>query len=289
MPDPLIPDSPTTPPAVPNPTDPPTEFNLSDLTDDKGNFKPDINWGEALKPLGVEEQAGAFAKYKNVQEMFKGHGHLNILASGKQQGVRLPTDENDTEGIREFRKALGVPEDIAGYGIKKPDNVPDEQWSDKNVQQYLNLLHKHNATPDMVKELIELNGSLTNGQSEEYQQEQQIQADKFAEEQKRLLTDEFGSTLSTVASVAHRAAQHFGISDELKSQLVSTAEGVKLLHKMGQSVGEDNLPNDITSSAKAAADDAYQIMTNPAHPLHERYRAGDDFVVRKVAEGLKNG
>lgn len=289
MPEPIIPD-----PTTPTPTDPgtpPSEpFSFANLVDDKGAFKSDLDWEKTLTPLGVQDQAGAFSKYKTVEELIKGHGNIQSLASGKTDGmVRLPKGEDDTQGLREFRKALGIPDEVSGYGVKKPDNVPDEQWSQENVDQYLNLLHKHNASPSLVKELIDLNGNLTGLQTETFTREQEIQSEKFAEEQRSKLEQEHGSTLNAVADVAHRAAQHFGVSEDLKSELLSTAEGVNLLHKMGKSIGEDNLPNTLRSQAKAAKDEAMQIMTDPNHPDHARYRQGDDFVVRKVAEGLKNG
>ena len=68
------------------------------------------------------------AKYKNVDEAMKAFRHVNGLVGAK--GL-LPLPATATPQEREaFNKrlgeVLGIPKDAAGYGIKRPDDIPAE-------------------------------------------------------------------------------------------------------------------------------------------------------------------
>ena len=103
-------------------------------------IKPDGSFDFADIGTLPDSDEKAFAshtlsKYKNVDEAMKAFRHVNGLVGAK--GL-LPLPATATPQEREaFNKrlgeVLGIPKDAAGYGIKKPDDIPAESWSDEHA------------------------------------------------------------------------------------------------------------------------------------------------------------
>lgn len=72
--------------------------------------------------------------------------------------MRVPGPDAKPEEVAAFRKALGVPDKPDGYGIKKPDQLPEGVvWDDAKVSKFTELAHKHGIPAAAVKEIIEYN------------------------------------------------------------------------------------------------------------------------------------
>lgn len=274
----------TPPTPAPKTETPPASFDLSKIADEKGNFKSDVNWGEVLKPLGLEDQAASISKYKTLPDLLKGHGHLSKMLGKNPTAV--PTDFSDEAAVEKFRKALGVPEDPTGYGVKPPEQLPEGvQWDEGELSKYLDVLHKGNATPELVQQLVQLK---VESEAERYRQAT-IEAEREAEAHTQLestkLKEEFGATLPATLDRARRAAIAVGLDPA--SNLFSTAENVKAFAKMADYIGEDQLPNTARDAHVAAYEEANRIMTDPTHPDYSRFHAGEDSVVSRVMQALK--
>lgn len=98
-----------------------------------------------------------FGRYKNASELFAAFAHSQSL-NGKKGLLPLPegaSEADRTEYNTRMRQLNGTPEKVEGYGVKKPDDVPAEQWNQPYVDSALGILHKHNASPALVKELLD--------------------------------------------------------------------------------------------------------------------------------------
>lgn len=98
-----------------------------------------------------------FGRYKNATELLAAFAHSQSL-NGKKGLMALPEGASEVERAEfnsRMRQINGTPDKPEGYGVKKPDDVPAEMWNEPYVQTAVGILHKHNASPALVKELLE--------------------------------------------------------------------------------------------------------------------------------------
>lgn len=201
-------------------------------------------------------------------------GNLANLA-GKKGLEPLPKDapaELVAERQALMRKLNNVPEKPEGYGIKKPDNVPDGQWNQEYVGGVLGILHKHNASPELVQELTKFDGEFA---SKLHQGGEAAQAQAMAKEGETLKT-EFGADYSRKIGLAARAAKTLGLDPET-DPMFRTAAGVKAMLKVAEMVSEDRLVSGEGGAdfGKSDREKALDIVNNPANPLHKAFHDAD--------------
>lgn len=275
-------------PDAPASPDAPTSFDPSTFLDEGGVFKEGVNWEQALAPLGADVSPGHISKYKNLGDFFKGHANVVKLATGKNQGLVPPTSAEDTAGIQAWREGLGVPSSSSEYEISAPEGLPEGVEFDREaVEPYLEILHKHHATPELVQDLINLDAKTKAGLAEQMGVQSSLEADKAVQAEHEALKGEFGAGLPEVLSRASRAAIAIGI-DPKDGGLFNTAERVKSFNLLADKLGEDNLPNSVQDAAKTKQAQAMGIMQNKPgfEELSKRYYAGDEEVNRMVQAGL---
>lgn len=225
-------------------------------------------------PDHLKAHADTFRKYQTVEALLGGMGNLANLA-GKKGLEPLPKDapkELVDERQALMRKLNNVPEKPEGYGIKKPDGVPDDQWNGEYVGGILGVLHKHNASPELVQELTKFDGDFaaklrTGGEA--------AQAQAMTKERETLQT-EFGVELPKKLGLAARAAKTLGLDPE-NDPMFRTAAGVKAMLKVAEMVSEDRLVSGDGGAdfGKGDREKALDIVNNPANPLHKAFHDAD--------------
>lgn len=205
-----------------------------------------------------------------MEALLGGMGNLANLA-GKKGLEPLPKDapaELVAERQALMRKLNNVPEKPEGYGIKKPDGVPDDQWNGEYVGGILGVLHKHNASPELVQELTKFDG--------EFSQKlraggEAAQAQALNKERETLKT-EFGAEFGKKISLAARAAKTLGLDPE-NDPMFRTAAGVKAMLRVAEMVSEDRLVSGEGGAdfGKSDREKALDIVNNPANPLHKAF------------------
>lgn len=221
-------------------------------------------------PDGLKAYKDTFAKYDTAEAFFHGVGNLVNLA-GKKGLQPLPADA--PEAVKAERAALmrtlnNVPEKIEGYGVKKPDGLPDEQWNPEYVNGILGVLHKHNASPELVKELVALDA-----QSATAMRAQGEAAKQAAYKQEvATLQKEFGAEFGKKIDLAARAARTLGL-DPNDASVFGNAKVVSAFARMAEMVSEDRLVNGDASAgfSKGDREKALDIINNAANPLHTAY------------------
>ena len=101
---------------------------------------------------GYADDVKAIAsRYNTEADMAKALKDANTELS---QRLKVPGKDADDKTKTAFRKAMGVPADIKGYDIKKPNHMTDEQFSAPETQdmlaQVVTAMHETGASKTVV-------------------------------------------------------------------------------------------------------------------------------------------
>ena len=225
-------------------------------------------------------------KYKTQDEMVKGHLNLQKLVGNER--VALPKDENDTVAIEALNKALGVPEEAAGYELEDPTPPEGMEAMAFGMEQFKELAFKHKLTPAQAKGIQE---DYVNMLANVHDGVQKTFADQL-EATKKELKGEWGLAYDAKVKTAQNVMNKFAGSKEnfeyINAKIGADPVALKFLATVGEQFKEGSL-GDIgdpvttftktPSEAKAEYD---KIMSDP----NDVYWAG----VRnqnRVPEGLR--
>jgi len=226
-------------------------------------------------PDGLKAHKELFSKYDTAESFFHGVANLGQLAGKK--GLQPLPDGAPEEVVKErhalMRQLNGTPEKVEGYGVVKPANVPDEQWNGEYVTGVLGILHKHNASPALVKELtsfdVDAAGKIRSTQDGAYQ--------TYLATEATALKTAFGENYDAKLNQAQRAARTLGL-DLDDPQLGNNSKVIIALAKVAEMVSEDKLVagegkgGDSMTNRQKALD----IVNNPANALHKAYHDAND-------------
>lgn len=236
---------------------------------------------DALKPAAQD-----FAKYPDLATLLGSAWNAKQMVGKKMEGVKVPGPDSKPEELTAFRKALGIPEKPDGYGITKPEKLPDGvQWNDAKVAELATWAHKNNVTPAALKSLVEWNLANNATAVTTSKAAQEAAKSKFASEQATKLRTAWGSDMQAKANLATRAAVTVGLDP--KSALFNNADVVLAFARIGEMMSEDKLASaqSVTSLQDPRAQ-AMDIQKNPANPYYARYQAGDPEIVSMVRQKL---
>jgi hypothetical protein len=267
------PPAPANPPGVPPVPAPNTDPFYKDWqgADGKINKTAYDRLPDDLKP-----HAELLKSYDTTEALLRALVHNKQMAGKK--GLERPIDSAAPEVKAEFEKTLhalnAAPEKPEGYGIKKPDAIPAEMWSEPALKEFVELAHKHHANPEFVKAAIELQTKMAMGQTQtslaaQQQQMADYKAGQMAE-LKKAWPDE--TAFQKNAAAAQRMAITLGFKPE--DAIFGRADMVLALAKMHDLISPDKLVSgdmhsDLGSGFRAQALD---IQNNEANPLYKAYR-----------------
>ena len=225
-------------------------------------------------PTHLKAHKETFAKYKTVDALLGGMSNLAQLA-GKKMLARLPTDapaEVKAERAKLMAELNDTPKTPEGYGFKRPDSIPESQWSEPYVQGIAGILHKHSASPELAKELMAFDaqhaGTMMDGVKT-------AETAAYAKEA-TALKEAFGGEYAKKIDLAVRGAKTLGM--DINDPLFRNHKAVVMMSKFAEMVSEDRLVSG-ESSANAGMDDrakALDIVNNPSNPLHKAYHNVED-------------
>ena len=193
--------------------------------------------------------------------------------------------------------ANGVPQDVKGYGIKRPDTVPETQWSQAAADKLAATLQKHSGSPALAQELIGIQAQLV---QDSMQQQQQAEQKFFAEQDTAFKTSvqQLNLAPDRANELVVRGAEILGINP--KSPLLVTAEGRLACLKAQQLTAESTFKGDKGGDGGVVMDELAQardIMSNPENPLntayyneqHPMWRTAHETVDRLYAQHSQKG
>lgn len=250
-------------------------------TDGKLNHTAFDSAPDAIKPY-----VSQFKRYESLDALLNGFGNAATLAS-KKALLPLPADatpEMRAEQAAHLRSINQVPEKPDGYGIKRPDDLPEQVWDNDLVAQSSAVFHKHSASPAMVKELMDLQVATTKQQIAKVQQ---AEAAYYAEQETQIASaaQSKNITRQRAQAMAERGAGLLGI-DAAKSPSFKTLEGFNACLRAAELIAEHKI---VTGDAPEGVsgnslDQARDIMNNAQnkdnaafknenHPQHQAVKA----------------
>ena len=207
------------------------------------------------------------AGHKDIAAVVRGYRSLETFLGADKAGRGLvrPADEADAEAWDEFYKALGRPDDPAGYGLAEREGA-DPEFSAAAAK----AMHEAGLTPAQANRLTDWFNGHGSGLAEQQTAEQARQQEAGWSELQR----EWGTSFDRQVETARRAASSFGFSaDQLGA--IEDAIGTRALMQkfadIGSKLMEDTIPaggsggatGQFTSPAAARAE-IEQLKTDPA-------------------------
>lgn len=236
-----------------------------------------LNQGSfARLPENLKGLTPTLASMKTVDDMFAKLSNLNALAGRKGLAplAANATAEDIAAQQTVLRAVLGVPEKPEGYGFTRPADLPEANWDPKLATAVQELLHKHNGSPALAKDLFAMQTQLV---KDSLAGDAQYAKDWYAKQDtafREALTKD-GLDYDKTNALIDRVALQYGIPQD--AAILKNAQVRLLLNQVGKSIGEakfvagDSGAAGGTQSDQALAED---IMHNKANPEYAMYWAG---------------
>lgn len=215
-------------------------------------------------------------KYPTGEDaLLKGIHHLRATASSK--GLeRLAPDATDEEKHRHttmVKEYFGVPDQVDGYGVTKPEDIPEEVWNAEETDALLGILHQHNASPELVKALAE---HRINGFKEQIAKAPELEKARVDEVNKEL-QESFGNDLPVISESAKKGLKVLGVelpeSGNLADMKISYTDIVKAGARVTELIAEDSQARELRrdksgNTAGTYREQANAVKTDPSNPFY---------------------
>lgn len=254
-------------------------FSFASALAEDGSFKP--GWTdtlpEELKPM--KETAG---RYKTPVELIRGLHNANTLLGAKANAVIIPTEKSTPEEVAAFREKLGVPAKPEDYKVTKPDNLPaGVEWDEEKTKTYVETLHKHNATPSLVKELVAMRVAEQTAQLEAQKQGEAAFIQQGIATLKKEWGNDFDANFKKAEAVVNHYAERTGLKlDHVAFQFPEVIRFIAAIHK--DHMGESKRIEGGGITGNDPATEARLIQTDSGHPMYKRYQEGEQTAVEHV-------
>ena len=239
-------------------------------------FKPDgsINRDSFSRmPENYRKLAdGDLKTVSNAEQFFAKFDGLSRMA-GRKALAPLPanaTPEDIAAHQQVMRAVNGVPEKPDGYGFAKPAELPEGAWDQNFATEAQALLHKHNASPALAKELLAMN---TKAVMTNLEAQKQYEADFYKQQDNEFRTElqKGGLDYDKTMTMVNRVATNFGLP--VDSPIMKNAGVRMLLNKVGIAMGEAKFVGGASGAVSTASDKsvAEDIIHNKQNPEYEAY------------------
>jgi hypothetical protein len=230
-------------------------------------------------------------KYATPADLLKGYVEAEKMIGRK--GVQIPGENATPEEHAAFRAALGVPDAPDAYGLKAPEGVPAEVWSDDAAKAFAGEAHKLGLTPAQAQGIAAWwAGSMA-------QQMASVGLEPDGRTWEDVLKTEWGTSFDAKLDLAKRAVKEFGADAATLEAFEAKAGGAALMRmfaRIGEKVAEDKPAGMGGDTAPVVTDPkakAMEIINTPggaySNPMHPEHRATVQQVTRLFEEAARLG
>lgn len=203
------------------------------LTDD-GKFAP--GW---LERLPVELQGNpALTTMPGLEDLAKSYVETKRLVGTKLQPPGL---EATPEEITKWRKTLGAPDAVEGYGKIWPDGIPDDFMPADVEAEIKAVAHKNHTTPEALRELAAVYANASKRGLEQVQQKEAEHLDSELAALRREWGNDFETNIHSAKTFA--ATLGLDIQDPIfqnHAVVMAMTRGAKLI--MGDTLVQGATP-----------------------------------------------
>lgn len=218
----------------------------------------------------------------------------NIAAArAKTDGmVKLPGADAPPEEWAPILKALGHPDTPEGYGIAKPETLPDGvEWNDEFANGFAKFAHEAGLPKGQAQKLIAWHTEQMGAQAKLMSEAGQ----KLVETERAELTKAFGPRLPEAAGAAQKFAAEQGLPASMFDPAAGDFIGVHGLRALDAALskvaqftkeGSFNAPH---GNAPIQGGKAYaEAVIARRHPDSDAYYRGDKDVDARVTQALRS-
>ena len=275
MTDSLLSDPPAAPAAA-APIDPPAASNGSAGYSDPPNgatpdtpawVLPDGSLPEGWVNRLPDELAGhkvALEKFKRFPDLVKWGVHAESKLGERFQA---PGEGATPEQVAKWHKALGVPDDPAGYDLKPPEKLPDGvAFNEVQAGEFAKVAKEIGLTPVQARKALEFHLQ-TRGVEEKALMDAAM---KQHAENKATLQKEFGDKFDVrVQKFKMFSKDELGISPDHPAY--AYPDLVKALMHYTERLQPDRKGAETMEPFQSNAEKATRIQTDATHPLHKAW------------------
>lgn len=228
-------------------------------------------------PDHLKPHKDVFAKYDTVDALLAGFGNAHSMAVKK---ALAPLSGNEPAEVVAERKGLldtinNVPKDVKGYGIVRPETLPEEFWNQEGADEFGKLAQKHSISPAAVKDLLALQVKMTQG---ELDRGKAGETEYYAKQDTAFMAglQKLGMDADRGTDLASRGAATLGIDP--KNAILKNADVRLAMVKFATLVSEEKLirGTEQAGGGMSALEQARDIVSNPANPLHKAFHDPTD-------------
>lgn len=223
-------------------------------------------------PDSLKGLAPSLASIKTADDLMAKLANLNALA-GRKGLAPLPADAKPEDIAAQqavIRSVLGVPEKPDGYGLTRPAELPEGMWDEASAKALTELLHKHNGSPALAKELVAFEAKRVQANIQAQQEYEQ----NFYKEQDdtfRTALKATGDDYDKVMNVVTLTAKQMGVAED--SPLLKNASFRLAMQAVAKAIGEPKTVTGTgtdsgTKSARVLADAIVHDKTNPEYAAY---------------------
>lgn len=242
-------------------------------------------FADTLKAKGWEGPADVLAAY----------GQLEKDSAGR---VAIPGEGASDEDRAAFWKALGRPDSPDGYGLARPENMPEAEWDDERMGRFAAAAHALGMPAAHVKGVIDWLAKDTAEQIAAFEAELPKRQQAHETALQDGLRKEFGPKAKEAEERARRVYQTYVKDDETAAAIdvLSAKTGeinvIKMLAAIGEDIGEARLRGGNGGTGAVAPEQARaelsklksdpefrQAFTNSSHPRHREFVERHDALV----------
>ncbi len=250
-----------------------------------GSFKE--GWLEKALP-NMPEAHETLGRYKTFGDLAKGFWHARQLLGKKANSVLIPGEDASPEQVAEYRRAVGVPEDPSDYDIQRPEDFPEEYWSQESADHYSRVFHELNIPKAVADKLLEARVAEDRSRLQEALAMRDEQEQQFMDGEMRTLKAHWGDSFEKNRVAARRAAQTLGLNPD---EPPSPSQFAMAMARVARLVSEDKLVQGDAAGPNGLSPEAAfrDIVHNPSNPWHDRYAKHDPEAVKYVNDLLSRG
>jgi len=114
-----------------------------------GNFVKD--WHKSLSDETLHEDE-TLPRFKNVESLAK--SYLHVRRQVPLDKMAIPNENSTDEDWEKWHEAGGRPPTAVDYNLKRPDDFPEEYWSDERSNKWMERFHKAGLNHKQVQALF---------------------------------------------------------------------------------------------------------------------------------------
>lgn len=265
-PPPVDPGTPAVPGVTGAPPSAPAVPNVPEPWADYVSKAPDPNKLEPYKNAKSATEAFELAQ----QRLADAQTQLRTRGPGLPP---RPAADAPPEVHSAWRAAHGIPETPEGYGLTRPESVPEAVWNAEDARAFEKWAHAEGLSPELVKKLQGFDVERMQRMAGTIQQQEAAKAEQMrvseAAELGKRFGDKLDSQLSDLQSVAQASGRDPGIFNPASDKFWGV-EAVSFFGDMLKRIprGEDGTMRNIGApSASGAYDKTWaKAALNPSHP-----------------------